>query len=153
VSLNRDLVWVDAGAFERAFGDAEAAEGTSSEVSLQHAIDHYRGSFLPDDTGEHWTVSARERLRSRFIAGLSGLAQRYEQGDQIEPAISLYRRGIETDELAEDFYRGLMRCYRAREERAEALAVYRRLKQILSVILGIGPSPATEQLARELRTR
>jgi ATP/maltotriose-dependent transcriptional regulator MalT/DNA-binding SARP family transcriptional activator len=153
VSLNRDLVWVDAGAFERAFGDAEAAEGTSSEVSLQRAIDHYRGSFLPDDTGEHWTVSARERLRSRFIAGLSGLAQRYEQGDQIEPAISLYRRGIETDELAEDFYRGLMRCYRAREERAEALAVYRRLKQILSVILGIGPSPATEQLARELRTR
>lgn len=151
VSLNRDLMWVDAGAFERAFGDAEAAEGASNEDSMRRAIDYYRGSFLSDDTGEPWTVSPRERLRSRFIAGLSGLARRYEQDDQIDAAISLYRRGIEADELAEDFYRGLMRCYRAREERAEALAVYRRLKQILSVILGIGPSPATERLARELR--
>jgi DNA-binding SARP family transcriptional activator len=84
---------------------------------------------------------------------LSGLAQRYEQGDQIDAAISLYRRGIEADELAEDFYRGLMRCYQAREEGAAALTAYRRLKQILSVTLGIGPSPATEQLARELRMR
>jgi LuxR family maltose regulon positive regulatory protein len=153
VSVNRDRVWIDAVAFERTFGDAEAAEGAGNEDSMRRAIDYYCGSFLSDDTGEPWTVSLRERLRSRFIAGLSGLARRYEQGDQIESAISLYRRGIEADELAEDFYRGLMRCYRAREERAEALTVYRRLKQILSVTLGIGPSPATEQLARELRVR
>lgn len=153
VSLNRDRVWVDTGAFERAFGDAKAAEGANNEDSMRRAIDYYRGSFLSDDTSEPWTVSLRERLRSRFIAGLSGLALRYEQGDQIDAAISLYRRGIEADELAEDFYRGLMRCYRAREERAEALAVYRRMKQILSVTLGIGPSPATEQLAEELRMR
>ena len=151
VSLNRDRVWIDAVAFERTLADTGAAEGASNEDSLRRAIDYYRGSFLSDDTGEPWTVSTRERLRARFIASLAGLARRYEQGDQIEAAISLYCRGIEADELAEDFYRGLMRCYRAREERAEALAVYRRLKQILSVILGIGPSPATEQLARELR--
>jgi LuxR family maltose regulon positive regulatory protein len=153
VSVNRDRVWIDAVAFERTLEDAGAVEGTGIEDSLRRAIDYYRGSFLSDDNGEPWTVSPRERLRSRFIAGLSGLARRYEQGDQFEATISLYRRGIEADELAEDFYRGLMRCYRAREERAEALAVYRRLKQILSVTLGIGPSPATEQLARELRMR
>jgi DNA-binding SARP family transcriptional activator len=151
VSLNRDRVWIDAVALERTLGDAEAAEDASNEDSLRRAIDYYRGSFLSDDTGEPWTVSLRERLRSRFISGVSGLARRYEEGDQIDAAISLYRRGIEADELAEDFYRGLMRCYRTREERAEALTVYRRLKQILSVTLGIGPSPATEQLARELR--
>jgi LuxR family maltose regulon positive regulatory protein len=153
VSLNRDRVWIDAVAFEMTLGDAGAAEGASNEDSLRRAIDYYCGSFLSDDTGEPWTVSLRERLRSRFIGSLSGLARRYEQGDQIDAAISLYRRGIEADELAEDFYRGLMRCYRARDERAEALAVYRRLKQILSVTLGIGPSLATEQLARELRMR
>lgn len=152
VSLNRDRVWIDAVAFERTIGDSKA-EGASNEDSLRRAIDYYRGSFLSDDTGEPWTVSLRERLRSRFIAGLSDLARHYEQGDQIDAAINLYRRGIEADELAEDFYRGLMRCYRAREERAEALTVYRRLKQILSVTLGIGPSPATEQLASELRMR
>jgi LuxR family maltose regulon positive regulatory protein len=120
---------------------------------MRRAIDYYRGNFLPDDAGEPWAVSLRERLRSRFIGSLSVLARRYEQGDQIDAAMSLYRRGIEADELAEDFYRGLMRCYRTREEHAEALTVYRRLKQILSVTLGIGPSPETEQLARELRMR
>jgi DNA-binding SARP family transcriptional activator len=153
VSLNRERALIDVDMFERALRDAEAAEGGNNEDSARRAIDCYRGSFLPDDTGEPWTISLRERLRSKFIACLSDSARRFEEGDQIEAAISLYRRGIEADELAEDFYRGLMRCYRAREEGAEALTVYRRLKQILSITLGIGPSPATEQLAKELRMR
>jgi DNA-binding SARP family transcriptional activator len=153
VSLNRERVWIDAVAFEQTLGDAAAADCARKEDSLRRAMDYYRGSFLPDDAGEPWTVSLRERLRSRFVAGLSSLARQYEEEGQVDEAIMLYRRGIEAEELAEDLYRGLMRCYRAREERAEALAVYRRLKQILSVTLGIGPAPATEQLAREFHTR
>ena len=66
--------------------------------------------------------------------------------------MALYRRGIEADELAEDFYRGLMRCHQRREERAEALSAYRRLKHVLSVTLGIQPSAATEALATQLRS-
>lgn len=74
VSLNRDRLWVDVVAFERTLGDAEAAVGAGNEDLIQRAIDYYHGSFLSDDTDEPWTVSLPERLRSTFIAALSGLA-------------------------------------------------------------------------------
>jgi DNA-binding SARP family transcriptional activator len=43
-----------------------------------------------------------------------------------------------------------MRCYAAQGRPAEALSVFRRLSQTLSVTLGIKPSLATEALARQL---
>lgn len=61
------------------------------------------------------------------------------------------QRGIEADDLVEVFYLGLMRCYRALGRPAEAMSTYRRLRQTLSVVLGITPSPAAEALAQELR--
>ena len=44
-----------------------------------------------------------------------------------------------------------MRCYRALGRLAEAMTTYRRLRQTLSVVLGIAPSPVAEALAQELR--
>jgi DNA-binding SARP family transcriptional activator len=44
-----------------------------------------------------------------------------------------------------------MRCYARLDRRAEAIAVYRRLKQILSVTLGLPPSATTERLYRGLK--
>src|SRR3989337_418927 len=34
---------------------------------LEKALSLYRGHFLPADAGKTWTVSYRERLRSKFI--------------------------------------------------------------------------------------
>jgi len=150
VSLNPNRVWIDIQAFERALGQANTNSITDAK-RVGQAVDYYRGSFLSDDAEEPWTVSARERLRSKFIAGVSSLAQHHERNNHIALAMDLYRRGIEADELAEAFYRGLMRCHRQRDERAEALSVYRRLRQTLSITLGIVPSAATEALVAELR--
>ena len=66
-------------------------------------------------------------------------------------ALAYYRRGIDVDELAEEFYQGIMRCYAATGRPAEGIAVYRRLRQTLSVVLGLKPSTRTEQIARLLR--
>lgn len=52
--------------------------------------------------------------------------------------------------MAESFYQGLMRCYAASGKPAEALGVYRRLRQTLSVVLGVAPSAASESLHRQL---
>jgi len=57
---------------------------------------------------------------------------------------------IEAAPLAEAFYQRLMRCYRQERRSAEAIAVYRRLRQTLSVTLGVAPSPASEALYRAL---
>ena len=68
-----------------------------------------------------------------------------------EKAMAHYLKGIEADDLVEAFHLGLMRCYRALGRPAEAMTAYRRLRQTLSVVLGIAPSPAAEALAQQLR--
>jgi DNA-binding SARP family transcriptional activator len=44
-----------------------------------------------------------------------------------------------------------MRCYHRLDRLPEAVSAYRRLKQTLSVLLGLPPSPGTERLYRSLR--
>jgi DNA-binding SARP family transcriptional activator len=60
-------------------------------------------------------------------------------------------RGLDADSIVEPFYQGLMRCYHHLDRFAEAASSYRRLKQILSVTLGVAPSATTERLYKSLR--
>jgi DNA-binding SARP family transcriptional activator len=43
-----------------------------------------------------------------------------------------------------------MRCYVAMDRAAEGIAAYRRLRQTLSVVLGVQPSESSEQLMQLL---
>jgi len=95
-------------------------------------------------------VSMRERLREKFIQYCSAHGQCLEEESRYDEALALYRRGIEADQLVESFYQGLMRCFEQLDRRAEAISIYRRLRQILSATLGITPSPASETLARRM---
>jgi pentatricopeptide repeat protein len=95
----------------------------------------------------------RERLRGRFLHLISGAGAQLESTQRWDEAIVLYLRGLDADALSESFYQGLMRCYAARGMHAEALSIYRRLRQQLSIVLGMQPSPSSEALARELQLR
>ena len=66
-------------------------------------------------------------------------------------AIALYMRGIDADPAIESFYQGLMRCYDRSGRRSEAIAAYQRLRQILSVTLGLQPSPSSERLYQAVK--
>ena len=65
-------------------------------------------------------------------------------------AIDVYRRGLESDNLAESFYRGVMRALAATGDKAEALNAFRRCRELLSIVLGVKPSAETERLYREI---
>ena len=133
LSLDRSRVWTDAWAFERA-GD----------------ISFYNGPFLPEEDGP-WPVAMRERLRAKFIQKVAEEGAALEKAGRQEEAIDLYMRGLDADSIVEPFYQGLMRCYHALDRRAEAISTYRRLKQILSVTLGLPPSATTERLYKSLK--
>jgi DNA-binding SARP family transcriptional activator len=133
LSLDRTRAWVDVWAFE--------ASGR---------LDLYQGSFLPEEEGVPWPVPLRERLRARFIQRLGDEGKRLEEAGRHEDAIEAYMRGLDADSIIEPFYQGLMRCYARLDRRAEAASAYRRLKQILSVTLGVAPSATTERLYRTL---
>ena len=144
ISLNPDRCWWDARAFERLSAERLAPVRSGELLAL------YRGPFLAGDADQPWTVPLRERLRTRFAAHLQCSAAGLEADGGWAEAVALYLRGIESDELSEEFYQGLMRCYRQLGRAAEGLAVYRRLRQVLSVLLGIAPSAESDALYRSL---
>jgi len=148
LTLNPSLCWVDAPAFEALAQRAcDAGQDTASGESM---LALYRGAFLADEPDEPWTASMRERLRSRFVQAVTRLGAALERSADFDRAAWLYLRGLDADAVAEGFYQGLMRCYAASGRPAEAVGVYRRLRQTLSVVLGVPPSVASESLHREL---
>lgn len=149
LSLDRELVWVDAWAFER--GVTTAHDRAAAEDGPTQALALYRGAFLAEDEGETWPVVMRERLRGKFIAAVSEHAARLEAEERHEEAIAWYQRGLDADNVVEPFYQGLMRCYHRLDRLPEAVGAYRRLKQMLSVALRLAPSESTEKLYRALR--
>lgn len=148
LTLNPSLCWIDAVAFEelvqRQHGTAEA--GASAEILLRL----YRGPFLADEHDEPWAAAMRARLNGKFVQLVSKLGTTLEQAGHFDAAVQLYLQGIDADPVGESFYQGLMRCYRDSGKPAEAIGVYRRLRQTLSAVLGIQPSTASESLHRDL---
>jgi DNA-binding SARP family transcriptional activator len=138
VRVNPEWCWVDAWAFE-------ARANSPSEADVK-ALNLYRGAFLPEDEQQPWSVSMRERLRGKFIHLLSSRGMGLEARGDAQAAADCYLRGIEADPIVESSYQGLMRCYEKLGKRGEAFGVYRRLKQTLSVVLGVSPSETTQQL-------
>lgn len=156
VGLNPERCWADAWAFERLTERAdEAAKSGRLDECIRHStqvLALYRGNFLADEVDETWMVSMRERLRVKFIKHVATMAKLFCQRKECEQAIACCQRGIDTDGLIEAFYQELMRCHLCRGRSAEGLAVYRRMRQTLAVMLGIAPSAASEALYRKLRS-
>jgi LuxR family maltose regulon positive regulatory protein len=157
VSLDRSRVWVDAFQFEVALGgqlskpsmpSAMSGDGVADTIS-----DLYRGTFLPSDTDAPWSISTRERLRAAFIDFVSTRGAQLERDERWPEAAAWYQRGLAADDLSEAFYQGVMRCCMRLGRNAEGLSTFRRMRQMLSVTLGLRPSEASETLYRALQGR
>jgi len=159
VTINPRYCWVDVWAFEHLIDKAEGLwrgghSGDRRTEVLQlmgKAVDLYRGHLLADEGSEpFWVLPLQERLRNRFLLLIEKLGHSLEQTNQWEKAIAHYQKALEVDNLAEEFYWRLMVCYQSLGETVKAIQVYRRLKNVLSSVLGIEPSPKTEALYRTL---
>jgi LuxR family maltose regulon positive regulatory protein len=142
--------WCDVLAFERALDSAESlpAAAPQASVLLERAVDLYQGDFLEDFDSE-WCIAQREELRERYVQALLRLGGVYlEQGD--EAARRTYEKALQADNFREEAYRGLMRCHMQAGERASAIQVYQRCRQLLRQELGIVPSDETEALYRTI---
>jgi LuxR family transcriptional regulator, maltose regulon positive regulatory protein len=148
VSLNRGICWVDSYAFESIKDDAGQADGDGADFRTL-----YQGELLPEESGANWVVGPRERLRALFLKSINGQAKRLEDEGRWEDALVAYTRGIEAETLAESFYQGQMRCCEALDKHADGQAVYRRLRQLLSIALGVVPATASTRLFERLSGR
>jgi LuxR family maltose regulon positive regulatory protein len=161
VSLDARYCCVDVWVLERTMGKADAAwaaeafgrNGKEQPVKIaEKAMKIYTGTFLAGDD-EPWLTSMRERLRNKFLRNVKRLGHYRELEGELNNAVECYQKGLEVDDLQEEFYRRMMKCYQQMGKRGEAIAVYDRCRQVLLAVLGIKPSPETEALATELLKR
>ena len=150
LSLDSHSCWVDCQAFEALLADTSAATDAQSFERMRQAFALYQGHFLADEDGEAWSVSTRERLRAKFSRVVVAHGVGLSAAGRDEEAIACYQRGIESDDLNEAFYQGVMRCALALQRPADGLLAYRRLERMLSLGLGVAPSPASQALRRSL---
>jgi LuxR family transcriptional regulator, maltose regulon positive regulatory protein len=153
--LNPAHVWTDVWAFERAAEECldkvrRSAERSGIETAGETLLSLYTGDLLKGEPDSPWLIVARDRLRSKFLRTLKALGGFWETNAVWDKAHSLYERVLEIDNVAEEVYRRLMSCYIRSGRPAEALRVYRRCRQMLSLVLGIAPSAETETLCRSI---
>lgn len=141
-------IHVDAFAFERqALAGMETASGDIA--SLVEVASLYRGSFL-EDCNLDWCLAERRRLSDIYIGVLRELASRFYDSGLYQAAASYARAWSSEDPLDEAAYCALMRIYTAMNQRSRAIEQFETCRSVLTVELGISPSPETLKLYQEL---
>jgi len=169
LAIDPRCCWVDAWVFERLCGQID--DGFKGLTKMKHkdiveaekranvkdimrltdkAIGIYKGHFLPADAEYSWAISCHERLRSKFLRLVIRSGEYLKHVEQWEKAVEHYQRALEVDNLAEEFYRHLMVCYKLLGRQAEAEKLYSRCRKTLSTVLGIEPSSEMRALYRSV---
>ena len=124
----------------------------SAVADIGAVLDHYHGRFLPEEGDAPWLIAGREAVAGVVRSALL-IADAVLEGREDDRLIPALERALAADPTSEDLARALMRAWSRRGEYAEAVRVYRRLRDMLSVILGLPPSRETEQMKDDLYAR
>jgi len=161
LSLDPRYCRVDLWAFEEACEAADAAfkesdpKGDPAEEDFparaRKALDLFGDQFLPDDL-KQWAISPRERTRIKYSRVATRLGRYLENNDDFDKAIDCYLKALDIDDLAEEVYASLMRCYETAGRRADAVALYERCRNALSKGLDVEPSPEIEAVYKRIRS-
>ena len=131
--------------------DAADAPGENAALLLERALGLYRGDFLEDEKEAPWAVAMRERLRIKFLRCVMDAARIREAAGNWEKALACYLKGLEADDLHEEFHRRIMICHDRLGRKSEALAAYQRCRRTLHAALGVAPSPETDAVLSSIR--
>ena len=148
ITLDPEYCWVDTWVFERLTKQAQIGmkqgepDSFSSLQTAQLAIVHYTGPFLPADGDKQWSISIRERLRDKMRDLITMVGLYLEEACNWQSALAIYQKGLEIDDLYENFYQRQMICHGQLGNHGEVASVYHRCRITLA-ILGIKPSPRT----------
>lgn len=153
-ALNREPIWLDCEWFEKFYdeGRRQAKRGQRKEslASFEKAAQLYRGDYLPGDLYAEWCAEERERLRESHFDVLGHIIDDHlEQGNYEEAAV-VCRRGLVHEPCRERFHRALMICLARLGQHDRLTAHYHHCRKVLKAELGVGPTPETERLYREL---
>jgi LuxR family maltose regulon positive regulatory protein len=159
VSLDSRYCWTDVWVFERLLGrlnrirnlDTTGKDALALEQLTAQLLVLYQDHFLAREDMTSWSVSMRERLRSKYIHNLLETGHYWEKHGFWEKAMRCYQTGLGVDDLIEVFYQRLMVCYLELQRYSEGMAAYRRCCMLLSIALGLQPEAETESIYNRLK--
>jgi YVTN family beta-propeller protein len=145
--------WVDVLAAVTAADEAAAALAAGDLDKAKHdaalAESLLLEPFLPGEAGT-WVENKRRELADVRGRALGVLTDASLRSDDPEEAVKWAEQAIALEPFRETGYRRLMEARIAAGDRAEALRVYERCRQLLADELGAYPSPETESIYRGL---
>ena len=155
--LDHQCCWTDVLVFEEQVARAEhhrlANEMELFESVANEALALYQGSFLPAEEPAPWLVAVRDRLAQKARQLILALGMYLEASGRAPRACILYESGLAIDSLSELLYQRLMRAHMSIAQYAEAMQVFRRCREMLSIVLGIPPSADSQALFRQAQER
>jgi DNA-binding SARP family transcriptional activator len=146
-------VWID---LEAARHSADEAEGALRSGDIRAAwgptnvtLAIAQRPFLPGEEGE-WVEGKRRELQDLLVRALDCYVEVCLHTGQAALAAQMASQAVSLEPFRETGYRQLMRVHAASGNRAEALRVYQRCRELLADEMGVDPSPETEALYLEL---
>ena len=155
VQLSSMHVWTDIAPLRRAFADLSAvrdahASGDSTKTdqataSINTVLSLYKGVYFAEEDGPPWLLAGREAMASGVRHALLA-ADRILDGKADAELIPALQQALLHDPASEDLARSLMRAHLRCGQNSEAVGVYRRLRNFLSLLMGLAPSADTEHI-------
>ncbi len=127
-------------------GQAPPTAVVAAEIAA--VLDLYRGPFLPDEEPPPWLIAGREAVAAAVRSALL-TAEIVLKGHDDERLLPAMARAFAVDPTSEDLARALMRLHLRHGRHGEALTVYRRSREMLSIVLSVAPSLETEGLKEQ----
>ena len=145
--------WVDVEAAAHEIDQAEGAlrvgQAAKAWGHANVAVTIGRRPFLPDFAAP-WIEAGRADLRGCLARGLHCLSAVSAATGEPELAVRYATEIVALEPFRETGYRALMRLHHAMGDRAEALRVFGRCRELLREELGTSPSPQTEAVFMEI---
>lgn len=155
VQLSSTHVWTDIAPLRRAFADLSAASDAHARggptrtaqatASINAVLSLYKGIYLAEEEGPPWLLAGREAMASGVRHALLS-AEWILQGKADVDLIPALQQALMHDPTSEDLARSLMRAHLRCGQNSEAVGVYRRLRNFLSLVMGLAPSVETEHI-------
>jgi DNA-binding SARP family transcriptional activator len=148
-----ETTWVDVEAAANALDEAEGAIRRSDHTAAwglaNTAVVITRRPFLPNAEAP-WIESQRSVLRAMQSRALQCLVNVSAHNNETMLAIQHASELVQLEPFRETAYQLLMRMHAAAGDRAEALRVFARCRELLRDELGVSPSPQTEAVYLEI---
>lgn len=150
--INERIITIDAWCFEAGVDELNLALTSPVSVTEISAIALrckqlfalYQGPFFAEDKTSPRVVRMRDLFHAKFVRSIKLAGRYWQSARQWDRAIALYESALEIDNLAEEIHRELMRCHLAQREFADVVRVFRRCRELLSLIMGVAPCEETE---------